>query len=216
MGSLLSVHDMAMENDWDDDGWGNSRHGSRNRSQQQHGMRRKPSRRNFDYRDDVQLNMGQSVYLSGPNRKVNTRSSKSADASESVTFGVFNIDSNSGKYSIVENKMPIWTEILFVEFPQNMGTDTMNKAIIAVRLQSKTNATTYYLVPWSSFVQNFTPFDKENSTKPDNSTRPDDEQWKGYLFNDAVWKLNGTHNEALTQAQKALSQDSGGRGGYRG
>ena len=213
MGSLLSVHDMAMENDWDDDGWGNSRHGSRNRSQQ-HGMRRKPSRRNFDYKDDVQLIMGQSVYLSGPNRKVNTRSSKSADVSESVTFGVFNNDANSGKFSIVETKMAIWTEILFVEFPQNMGADTMNRAINAVRLQSKTNANTFYLVPWSSFVQNFTPFDKENSTKPDDSTRPDDEQWKGYLFNDAVWKLNETHNEALRQAQIALGQESGGRGGY--
>jgi hypothetical protein len=215
MGSLLSVNDMAMENDWDGDRWDNSRRGgsswSRNGSPRSH-MHRKPNRRNFNYQENVRLNMGDHVYLSGPNRKVNPRSRRSSDTSETVTFTTYTRDSHSEKYVLSESKMSIWTDFIFVEFAQRMGADAMGKPILAVRLKLDSNQSMEYLVSWSSFTQNFTPFDKESSTRPDNMD-PEDEQWMGYLFSDDVWKNNETHHEALTQAQKALARSGGSNGG---
>jgi hypothetical protein len=216
MGSLLSVHDMALENDWNDDyGWNTSRRQglrSQNGSPRRH-MGRKPSRRNFDYKENVRLFMGDHVYLSGSNRKVNPKSRKSADSSETVKFTTYIHDSNSGKYLLSESAMSIWTEFIFVEFQEKMGVDAMGQSITAVRLKLGSDQSTQYLVPWSSFTQNFTPFNKEESTRPEYDTEPDDPSWMGYLFNDEVWKHNETHHQAIDRARKALVTQGGSNGG---
>lgn len=186
MGSLLSTHEGF------DDGIGQNYYYNNDSNTRPRRKHRTPRISDIDYSEAVELTMTKDVYLSGPDRKANSRSNRSNPA-KMVTFLVWQLDPNSSDYVLAERKMAGWTQFKFVEFKDKMGTDPNGKPRYPARLQLASNLREEFLVPWSSFIQNFTPFSKEESAMPENPDTAYANDWAAYIFEDSVWNLNQSH-----------------------